>query len=209
MEAKVEDFVAGATEEPTLPTPEPSPAESAPPAADPPTAPLIEPTAPAPEPPPADTATAVADDKLIADAAEALVNSTEKPAAETITPTVAPAIQVAAPSALTTPPEDEEAKPPADGRNKKIIKPLDAEPKTDINTLLALEEAKEANKQGTPAAAPVIAADDPKAPQASAPPNPVITPPANPDDVPSGVAQSPTAPAAAPPNPADPDSIAL
>jgi len=50
--------------------------------------------------------------------------------------------------------------------HKKVIKPIDSQPKTDINTLAAMEEAKETTNSPTPAAGPaVVGGTDEKKPQ--------------------------------------------
>jgi CheY-like chemotaxis protein len=208
VESKVEDFVAGATEEPTTPSGEPGPTttdtkEDPAPAAPPTPAPE-----PAPVEPPTDTSTTTSDDdKLMADAAEALVKSTEPDTVAPATPSAQVTVNVTPPGEPTPPADD--PKPPADGRSKKIIQPLDLQPKTDINTLLALEEAEEAKSQTPPQPAAVVAVDDPKAPPAPVPPNPVIEPPATSDD--SSAADEPALPVSTvqPNDPANPDSIAL
>jgi CheY-like chemotaxis protein len=202
VESKVENFVAGATEEPTPPAGAPAPDST--------TAEPSEPNPPADTPvvaapvvaePEPDTSAAAVDDKLMADAAEALVNSTEKVATGT------PALEST--STVSAAPADT-PQPSSDGRSKRIIKPLDTKPKQDITTLLALEEAKEATSKTPPPPKPVIAVDNPKAPHALVPPNPVIEPPAaDPDDIPSGSTSGAPAPPVEPNNPADPESIAL
>jgi hypothetical protein len=76
--------------------------------------------------------------------------------------------------------------------NKKIITPIGSEPKKDLNTLLALEEAKQTDGVPVPPPAPAPG-QAPAAPQ---------TPPA------PGPAPAPAQPAA-PNDPLDPNSIAL
>lgn len=143
IEAKIEDFVAGASSEPTGPggTPPPAPADKG-----------TQTAAPAPDP------SASSDDKLMADAVDTLVASTgdDKSAKTSIPVTVTPDPQ---PEPAPAKPEAEPAASPKDdagkdddkddtadgsvGGVKKIIKPLDTKPKKDINQLLAEEEAKE------------------------------------------------------------------
>jgi CheY-like chemotaxis protein len=145
----------GATDTPTS-TATPSADEPA----TPPPAPVAEADAvkPAPDETP-DTATAPAvpgsdsaHDKLMADAVDTLVADTEKNA----TPT-ADEPATAAPAETTPPPADNE--PPS--KHKKIIKPIDSEPKKDIQALLAEEEAKETGSATPADAAP--AAEEAKA----------------------------------------------
>jgi hypothetical protein len=66
-------------------------------------------------------------------------------------------------------PSSEAAKPDNDNvtiAHKKVIKPIDSQPKTDINTLAAMEEAKEATNNPTPAAGPaIVGGSDDKKPQ--------------------------------------------
>lgn len=194
--SKVEDFVAGASEEPTPPTgaitadtvPDSAPSPPPTPA---PTEPTTAPTALVK---PADPAAKLNDDKLMADAAAALVNSTEDKAAGA-PPT--PADKTPEPSTDSHPASDQSPPQSSDGRTKKTIQPLDASPKKDLDTLLALEEAKA--DQVKPATLPVavVASDDPKAQPGSMPQNPVIT-------APPPEATKPSATAATPPNnPAD------
>ena len=202
VESKVEDFVAGASEEPTLPTGT-TPAKAAETPADS-TPPTLESEPPAPaaeaEPTPAikppDPAAKLSDDKLVADAAEALVNSTEgKPPA----PEPEPADEPPAAEAMDTPKKAVQT----DGRTKKTIKPLDSGPKKDLDTLLAIEEANEAQVKPVSAPAAIVAADNPKSQPGAMPQNPVIVPPAAAAPAPDPV----RAPAPAPPKPAAPPVI--
>jgi len=166
VESQVEDFVAGAAEQPTEAV-APTPAS----------------TIPGTEVKPTDPAITQADDKLVADAAQSLADSTGSDTTQTVA---------------------EPAKSPSDMRTKRIIQPLDTKPDKDINALLAAEEAK----QPAPAAQPVIVADDPKAATAQAPPNPIVAPPASSTPEPAIVpaAQTPLPETEVPP---DPNSIAL
>ena len=157
VEAKIEDFVAGASTEPTAPAPaaaEP-PADDAGSAADQNTQDA------------AKSSSEASDDKLMADAVETLVASTDDngagkaaaaPASTGVTtiPVTSPDTEHEATAtskpddaaaAGSDPDKDAEAKDaPGDsaGGVKKIIKPIDSAPKKDINQLLAEEEAKEA-----------------------------------------------------------------
>jgi CheY-like chemotaxis protein len=186
VESQVEDFVAGATEQPASPAELVQSATDAQPA----TAPLVTPTAaanttaPGTEVQPTNPAIALADDKLVTDAAQSLADSTGSDTAQA---------------------QVEPAKSPSDARTKRIIQPIDTSPKKDINALLAAEEAK----QPPPAPQPVIVADDPKSATSQAPPNPVVTPPAT-----AAEAEPAIVPAAQMPLPEteatpDPNSIAL
>lgn len=78
------------------------------------------------------------------------------------------------PAESTPEPSDETTTPPAETStvvHDKVIKPLESDPKKDINTLLALEAVKEANeKQEAPAPAVVVAStQEPAATAASEP----------------------------------------
>lgn len=153
VEAKIEDFVTGASSEPTAPAATDQPDD---------------PSAGAP----ADAGSA-SDDKLMADAVDALVASTDdgKQAAAgdktAGTEDTAPAGKPAAPADDTAPKiksasaaqagpqgsddagDDEgDDTPESAGGVKKVIKPIDRPPKKDINQLLAEEEAKEGVKPG-------------------------------------------------------------
>lgn len=189
VENKIEDFVSGATQDATPPVAEPTPAaatddsttDTAKPADD-----TVQPEPTTAEPaagtkPHADNA---ADDKLVSDAADALVASTKdpseattepeptvEPAAEAEAPTTAPEIKVepTAPALEDEPKKDTGSVPIA---NKKVIAPLNTNPKKDIDELLAIEEAKEAKTT----AIPVIATDDDGVQEPTAPASPVITP---------------------------------
>lgn len=161
-ESRIENFVAGATEEPTPPSGA-TPTDNA----------VV------------DDTKAADDDKLVADAAQAMIDSTKDKAPATPAAPVVPAAP-AAPAAPVVPvvpaepasqPEpEEESSGSTPIAHKKVIKPLNDKPKQDINSLLAAEEAKEANE---------------------------------PDDQPSGqVAGAPSIPPA-PDSPANPGNIAL
>ncbi len=228
VDGRIEDFVAGATEEPTATatpsidapaesittpaepaieaTPEPTPPPIPPATPDPqPTPALDSSPTPNPTPPPAEPTAPSADntandDKLVADAADKLVASTEDKPAETPAPTTA-----AAPDApkMTQAETDER-------RTKRIIQPIDTGPKQDLDTLLALEEAKEASTTAPPPAAPVVVIDTPGEHIASPAQSPVIAPAPLSEDAPSGAPASSAQPVVTTPNdPADPNNIAL
>jgi CheY-like chemotaxis protein len=115
--------------------------------------PAAEPVA-APEAPAESSLPASGDDKLMAAAANELASSAGTDVAEVATP----AEPVAAPEA---PAEEEAPKEPENPdistttiSGKKVIKPLDSEPKPDIHELLAKEEATE-----TTATGPVVTSD--------------------------------------------------
>jgi CheY-like chemotaxis protein len=107
--------------------------------------------APAPTPP---TDNQTADDKLVSDAVDTF-------AANTV-PDASPTPQVGGTSSAAFPPTDTPEAEPAEEQptaatvaHKKVISPIESiEPKKDINTLLAIEEAKQAV-----AAAPAPAAE--------------------------------------------------
>ncbi len=156
VEAKIEDFVAGATTEPTAP----APAAPAAPTADPAAGNADDQNAQDA----AKSSPEASDDKLMADAVETLVASTDDKAAGKAA-TAAPASAGVTTIPVTTSPPTEQAPAPqphaagsdssedttdedesadSSGGVKKIIKPIDSPPKKDINQLLAEEEAKEA-----------------------------------------------------------------
>jgi CheY-like chemotaxis protein len=165
--------------EPAVPVPDPTPA------------------APAPEPPVTSPADAASDDKLVADAAQQLVDSTEE--AKPATPDTTAA-------AMDSPKTTDSS----DTHKKKVITPLDTKPKRDLDTLLALEEAKEATTAPPAAAIPVVVADNPGRHPATAPQNPVVEPVLSEDTASGAPAASPQEAAQTTANnPADPNSIAL
>jgi CheY-like chemotaxis protein len=181
VEANIENFIAGATTEATPPPNGPensNPVVAAAPAQDPvPPAPApaaVAAPAPAPEPAPAPT---TSNDQLMTDAVNTINASANQEAAPIAVP--APPPQVATPAAAQpavaapdpapaapapTAPAEPAAGSPSSGEqvaiaNKKVIMPIDSNPKKDINTLLALEQAKAAaNQPPTPVA--VIATDE-------------------------------------------------
>jgi CheY-like chemotaxis protein len=188
--SRIEDFVAGATEEATPPA-APAVTVEDPPVAQPPAA------APAEETPATDT-TAADDDKLMADAAQTLVDSTEDTVAGAPSPS---------PSAAAEP-----AKADVDssksGHIPKVITPLDDKPpKESLDTLLAIEEAHEAAEAGPVTPTPIVVADSPAGQSATAAPNPVIQPSSNTATpaVPISVISDP----ATSNDPTDPGKIAL
>ena len=170
VEAKIEDFVAGASSEPT------SSAQSEPSVVietvDPP---AKDPSVPAE--PVVDTA-AVADDKIINEAVNTLIASTEPepaPAAVAAAPAIVtesaqapttsePSVgSIPAPAAsTTTAPDDVVAAAPAKPMetlttDKKVISPIADPTKPDIATLLAKEEAKDIQAGATvPPAQPIV-----------------------------------------------------
>jgi CheY-like chemotaxis protein len=187
VENQVENFVAGATDEPTPPEAAPPAEPAPPPPAETPPQPGNESVVRPTTAPPVDPAVTAADDKLVADAAQALATS-------------------AGDTNANTEWSGDATKSPSDLRTKRVIQPINTGPKTDINTLLAVEEARTA--QAAPPS-PVIVADDPKAKPGSVPPNPVIAPPpgaASPEPAIVPAVQSPL-PQNEPPT--DPNSIAL
>jgi len=136
VEASIEDFVAGATQDATPPTDTADPAASTATDADANTA-----TEPAEEPheAPAASAESAVDDKLMADAVKDLssneVLSEEGDSAEAaVEDPVNPSKEA----------EEDEAKKNHPVGSQRVITPIPAEPKKDINQLLADEEAKEA-----------------------------------------------------------------
>lgn len=163
VEANIENFVAGATEDPSAPAEaepslQPAPEEPAVPEVTTPETPAPDPTAAAPaatvdsdsadSTATDDTASATPDDQLIADATEKLVASaTVGTAPVIITPTVDPAPDppAAEPEAPAAPPSDS----PKTG-GERVIQPVESAPKKDINVLLAQEEANQSPGQIVP-----------------------------------------------------------
>ena len=139
IEAKIEDFVAGATENPGAP-------EAAAPESPPSTEP-VQPTGPTPPAP----ETAEAQDNLVSQAADALQASTEP----------APAATPAPPAPTAS---DTEVKPePKKVGGERVIQPIASEPKKDLDTLLAIEDAKNAGSQPEPTPKPVVGGETPPA----------------------------------------------
>jgi hypothetical protein len=156
---------------------------------------------PAADAAPADSPAAV-DQEAVKEAVEN-IGATPQPDAAAATPEPEPVTEapVASPEAV---PEAADAPAPSASSatssgspvvHDKVIKPLEADPKKDINTLLALEAVKEANSKSPVAGTPVIV-DDAQAPGASIPtaapeptalganpsPSSVITPVSSGDD---------------------------
>ena len=231
-DSRIEDFVAGASEEATSPSV--APTASSTPAVQPQPTPASEPASTADDvATAAKAADAANDDKLIADAAQKLVDSTEGKTDETVaaTPPAAAAPAKADPEtdtpAASDAPDTTETskssgagtpdKPKAEHR-ERIITPLDdpgGQPKKDLDTLLAIEEAHEAGTAPAAPPIPIVAADNPGAQPATAPPNTVVEPPSaapvvastDASDKPSGEAATSAPPP--PSSPTDPNSIAL
>jgi CheY-like chemotaxis protein len=170
VEAKIEDFVAGASSEATPPP------TATPEASD--TAPVAEPTETS-EPVQPTTEVQAQDDKLIDDAVTSLAEGVEPakteiasaPAESTATAptpadleapsgaptTVAPTEQASPEPAKTVEPETDNDHVKI--AHKKVIEPIDSSPKKDLDTLMKLEEAKEASAAAPPPPTAVIATD--------------------------------------------------
>jgi len=167
VEARIEDFVTGATEDAT------PPAEVAEPAIDSTTESS---TKPDEEPKPADAATndePAVDKEAVDEAVQSIEIKSEPtptPAAEPVTAPAAEedatstSVNAEAPSATPTSPTASTVV------HDKVITPLEADPKKDIKTLLALEAVKEANNKppGPQAGEAVIVTND-QAPATPAP----------------------------------------
>lgn len=221
-DTKIENFVAGATQEatpPAVPTggavpddnhPEAESEPSPEPATESPATPSDE--TPQEEPEKIIIASpneASADDKLVSDTAEKLVASTEASASQE-----PPAVIEPAPTE-ETPAADKPDKPGINTgsvpiAHKKVIAPLeDTNPKKDLDTLLALEAAKEAGSTvATPT--PIIATNDKGIEPTLKPESPAVTPSAGQTVVPTGgQLTAPSVSAPSPADPVDPSSIAL
>jgi CheY-like chemotaxis protein len=199
VEARIEDFVTGATEEATPPP------EAAIPAVDSAT----ESSPKSDEKPKPNEAATTNEPAVDKEAVEQAVQSIEvKSESE---PAAAPAAEPAAALAA----EEDSAPPPSSAEapsatpvssttsavvHDKVITPLEADPKKDINTLLALEAVKEAgNKPAGPEAGKAVIVTDAQAPAAPAPaaspaatalganpaPNSIIAPVGNGEDAPA------------------------
>jgi hypothetical protein len=159
---------------------------------------------------------AAADDKLVADAAEALAASAT-PEAGDAPEVVIPSEPVPepAPQPKAVPVTDESDNDNVSITGKKVIQPIDSSPKKDIDVLLAEEEAK--NQQGSIAAAPPVIvtnetgtqkAEEPKLQPASG----TVAPTAeasNPVNTVSGPVMPTGTPAGTPGASFDPNQIAL
>jgi CheY-like chemotaxis protein len=182
VEANIENFIAGATTEATPPqsspensdTPEaaPEPAvEPAPPVVEAPIAPPVVAPEPVVAAPVENPAPAASNDQLMTDAVNTINASANQEAApiavppppsEAVVPVTAqPATPAPAPAA---PPAEPAASPSSSEQvaiaNKKVITPIESSPKKDINTLLALEQAKAAANQPPPPPVAVIATNE-------------------------------------------------
>jgi CheY-like chemotaxis protein len=161
VEEQIENFVAGAS--------------STAPAATDAAAPM--PMEPIAVTEPAEPTEPVASTEPVAVGPPVVMTPDELPSAAnpiTVTPQVATALAKEEPAAAL-PAEEAPSTGSVNVAGKKIIQPLDSEPKTDLNTLVAAEEAKEAVATGTgvitpegaavamgePAVPPAPAADDP------------------------------------------------
>jgi CheY-like chemotaxis protein len=169
VEARIEDFVTGASQDTAPPQSETSAAATdTDVAGGSPTQAGPAPTNSAPADKP------VVDQELVKETAQKMeanaqpdtptVSSEPEPSTTVLDTTQSSleAIDVPAPSATPITPT---ASPVV---HDKVIKPLEIDPKKDINTLLALEDAKEASNKPPEQAVPVIV-DDAKAPAQPAP----------------------------------------
>ena len=179
VEAQIEDFVAGASSSTTAPTSTTTdPVTAAPSTTDtmsspPPAEPSAMATSAGPvstdnttsNPASTETPTSieVADEKLVSDAADTLEAST-KAAGET--------------AEAATDDKDSPENQPQQKKvgGERVIEPITGEPKKDINALLAIEEAKEAQAQPAAPVIPVIV-DNQKGPETqAAPPTTTVNP---------------------------------
>lgn len=217
VEAKIEDFVAGATTDASPPAGEPTtPPASAAPAQTSPTD--------ASQPPVTTTDSASStDDKLMTQAVDNLMADVEPkvatpsspagaaPSATMVTPTVQPVLKT----------EDNQDTVSNDGpvqvAHKKVITPIDSAPKADLDELLAVEAAKEAAAAPPVEPTPVVSSSDKASATPATEPKITAAAPASmvvPDvdeDAPSGAPVKPPSAAVEQTSnaPADPGSIAL
>ena len=198
---RIEDFVAGASEEATPPpaTPAVTPESNADTAPE-----SVAPTESVEIPPAAATINAD-DDKLVTDAAQTLVDSTN--GAEAAKPDTAPTVATVNPdsdSAGGAKPDDDNSTETT--HSEKVITPLNSQPKQDLDTLLAVEEAKEAGAKPAPST-PIVVTDDSAGQAAAQPQNPVIQPSSD-VAAPTGTSTPAPDPTASNGSP-DPNQIAL
>jgi CheY-like chemotaxis protein len=158
VEARIEDFVTGASEEATPPAGKSAPSSTADAAADDPA------TTSSPAPPKDIDPAAIAGEVASVDAEnpvdqeainEAVQNIEVKTAEQASTPETPPDTSDAATAETST-----NLEPSTAGKSTvvhdKVIQPLETDPKKDINTLLALEAVKEANGHSPSQPQPVI-----------------------------------------------------
>jgi CheY-like chemotaxis protein len=205
VESRIEDFVSGASEEATPPS-----AATAASADDTTADPVTEPTTD-------EAADTASDDKLVADAAQALIDSTEPDKKDAQTETIIEPTESPKPLEKPKPESTSSSVPIA---HKKVIKPLDDEPKQDLEELLAIEAAKEADAKAATEAAnkplPIVVNGEPSQKPDPASSTPSLTPPPPPTGstiVPTGPPEedipAPAENTSLPNDPADPGSIAL
>lgn len=201
VEAKIEDFVAGATTEPSTPVETETPSLPAtPPAETTETSASVEQT------------NTECNDKLTTEAVDALMSNTEENAD---TPTQAPKIVIepvmapggeeapagapaTPPSEASTPEQEPEVQSGSTG-GTRVITPIDTEPKKDISELLAEEEAKDIVSEPVPEPAAIVNSDANPTPAA---PGSVTAPPET-------KTEATQAPATAKPTQPNPNDIAL
>jgi CheY-like chemotaxis protein len=162
VDARIEDFVAGATQDA-------APSSTASEISLPQDTAATDDSSTGPD----DSVPAAVDEPVSTDTSPAAEKPTETPREETSTPVKTTAPADAEPASPETPKDafmttepgqeaaDTETTEPAVASNSpvvhdKVIKPLESDPKKDINTLLALETAKEAGNAPEPTASPVI-----------------------------------------------------
>ena len=153
VEARIEDFVAGATQEAEPPV-SAAPAESV----------ANQEVTVAPEPAPTtsqveQSSNEKADDNLMANAVQTLSASIASGAQDTIPDIITPSAEAQKPTPLSAEPELSSAASVAVA-GKKVIAPPDDEPKKNIETLLAIENATQAAKAPLTTPAAVIATDE-------------------------------------------------
>jgi len=208
MDARIEDFVAGASQDASTPaasdttdaTPSDSPAEEEEVPTDSSTEPVLpEPAAPdessdsQSSTPPAESSPSIE----IGGETEAV--SDQQP------PDNSPSQDdTAAAPDVSENTEDESTNTTSAVVHDKVIQPLQSDPKKDINTLLALEEAKNTSEETPPLPAPVIV--DAKA--AVAPVSPVVTSEAASSPEPSPIISTQSAGPPAPPTAAEAEETA-
>ena len=165
VEARIEDFVAGATQDASIPAATPAaPTSDTPAVAQPAAAPneLVTPEPIAAPASPAAPSDGVADDKLMADAVQSLATSTAD--TEAVPDVITPPAEETAPATAPTPATTAQPAAPDTGSvavaHKKVISPLDSEPKKDLETLVALEEAKQAAAAPPKPAVAVVVTDE-------------------------------------------------
>jgi CheY-like chemotaxis protein len=200
IDNRIEDFVAGASEDPTAPADTEAAAEEPAKASTPDAAPAAPEATPPPAPMPEESAPPVEPDDQPAGAPAPKPSETSEQS-EPSTPTnpdLEPTDTAEKPTAVAT---------EAGHHNGKVVTPIDTSSKKDLDSLLAVEEAKAASGS-TPVTTPVAVTDSTDSQPTTAPPNTVIQP--SPEAAEADTVTSSAKPVVTTPtDPGDPNNIAL